>query len=47
MVLTLKKWLDNKLDHELKYIISFQRVIVAYNVTHLLEWCINLILLQI
>jgi hypothetical protein len=51
MVLTLKKWLYKKSDHEtineLKYIISTQRVVVAYNATHLLAWSINLILLQI
>jgi hypothetical protein len=40
MVLTLKQWLYKKSDqgtiNELKYIISAQRVVVAYNVTHLL-----------
>jgi hypothetical protein len=47
MVLTLKKWLYKKSDHgtiiELKYIISAQRVVVAYNATHLLAWSVNFI----
>jgi predicted nucleotidyltransferase len=51
MVLTLKTELYKKSDHgiinELKYIISAQRVIVDYNVTHLLVWSVNLVLLQI
>jgi hypothetical protein len=48
MILTLK-WLYKKLDHgtinECKYIISAERVIVAHNMTHLLMWLINLVLL--
>jgi predicted nucleotidyltransferase len=51
MVLTLKTGLYKKSDHgiinKLKYIISAQRVIVDYNVTHLLVWSVNLVLLQI
>jgi hypothetical protein len=50
MVLTLKKWLYKKSDHEtineLKYIISVQRVVVALNATHLLTWS-TFFLLQI
>jgi hypothetical protein len=51
IVLTLKKWLYKKSDpktiNELKYIILIQRVVVAPNVTHLLVWYINIVLLQI
>jgi predicted nucleotidyltransferase len=51
MVLTLKTELYKKSNrgiiNELKYIISAQRVIVDYNVTHLLVWSVNLVLLQI
>jgi hypothetical protein len=51
MVLTLRKWLYMKSDHgtinELKYIILFQRAVVDHNVTYLLAWSINLVLLQI
>jgi hypothetical protein len=51
MVLTFKKLLYKKLDHEtineLKYTISAQRVVVAYNTTHLLVWSINHVLFQI
>ncbi len=51
MVLTLKKWLYKKLDHgtinELKYIILVQRMVVAYNATHLLAWSVSLVRLQI
>jgi hypothetical protein len=50
MVLILK-WLYKKSDHgtinEFKYIISAQRVVLAYNATHLLVWSVNLVLLQI
>jgi hypothetical protein len=50
MVLTLKKWLYKKSDHEtineLKYIISVQRVVVGLNATHLLAWS-TFFLLQI
>jgi hypothetical protein len=51
MVLTLKKWLYKKSDHEIinkfKYIILAQRVVVTHNATHLLAWFVNLVLLQI
>jgi hypothetical protein len=51
MVLILKKWLYKKSDHgtvnEPKYIIFVQRVVVAYNTTHLLVWSLNLVPLQI
>jgi hypothetical protein len=44
-----KKWLYKNSDHEkikeFKYTISIQIVVVAYNVTHLLEWSIILFLL--
>jgi hypothetical protein len=51
MILTLKKWLYKKSDHgtinELKYIILVQRIVVAYNATHLLAWSVSLVRLQI
>jgi hypothetical protein len=46
MILTLKKWLYKKSDHEtinkLKYIISVQRVVVIHNVAYLNMCSINL-----
>jgi uncharacterized protein HemY len=49
MILTLKNGYIRiqimKKIKEFKYIISIQIVVVAYNVTHLLEWSIILFLL--
>jgi hypothetical protein len=51
MILTLKNSYIKKSDHgtinKLKYIILAQTVVVVHNMTHLVAWSINLVLLQI